>query len=542
MDEMEGKMTEEKKKRRIIKQIFKWLGLGLVVALIMGALIYDAPWKVLAFLLIILAACTILPKPAKKWFGLSVAAVVIVLILWVFLPDRNGGWRPFTFDEELATIKARYAVPDSENAAIAYNKLFESLDIDSNQPEFFAKENPSSRDGPWRSADHPETAEWLKSHQKTIDALMEISRIEKCRFPIAADLVSFGKDMPSLSKMRHCAFLLVSSANNDIAEGRIDAALEKWLCLIQMSKHLRQQPTMINMLVGIAIESLATRQFNRFAVTGDATEECLSIIEKALAEIKYDWSTDFPKSLEHEKLFAKNFWGMFYEVNPEGKIRLTRGLTNMIMAQLPQDMKDKAVITYWHKRIMKAWTILGWFYLPSTPQKAGEIIDAKYEKFYAMADPGFDWQKEAEKPTKMLRLNYPCLVKHLVGILEPAYRRIHDLYLRLYADRRGSRIIIALRRYKNKAGHWPESLDQVKQLVPAEILIDPYNGGPFVYKLTDDGFTLYSKGPNNIDEGGKYNPTWDANSHEIKVKEDDWLIWPPKRHKTKKENTDDEQQ
>ena len=59
-------MTEEKKKRRIIKQIFKWLGLGLLVALILGALIYDAPWKVLALLLIMLAAYTILPKRSHK--------------------------------------------------------------------------------------------------------------------------------------------------------------------------------------------------------------------------------------------------------------------------------------------------------------------------------------------------------------------------------------------------------------------------------------------------------------------------------------------
>jgi FtsH-binding integral membrane protein len=83
MDEIQGKMTGEKKKRRIIKRIFKWIGLGLLVAPIFAALIYDAPWKVLALLLILLAAHTILPKAAIKWFWLSVAAVVVILIIWV---------------------------------------------------------------------------------------------------------------------------------------------------------------------------------------------------------------------------------------------------------------------------------------------------------------------------------------------------------------------------------------------------------------------------------------------------------------------------
>ena len=114
---------EKKKKRRIMRRIFKWIWLALLTALIMGVLIFDAPWKVLALLLILLAAHTILPKAAIKWFWLSVAAVVVILIIWVFLPDETEGWRPYTFDEELAALQAKYAIPDSENAAIIYNQL-----------------------------------------------------------------------------------------------------------------------------------------------------------------------------------------------------------------------------------------------------------------------------------------------------------------------------------------------------------------------------------------------------------------------------------
>ena len=153
--------------------------------------------------------------------------------------------------------------------------------------------------------------------------------------------------------------------------------------------------------------------------------------------------------------------------------------------------------------------------MPSTPQKASEIIDAGYERLYAMAEPDFDWQKGTEKPTKMFRLNYRYLVEHLAGILKPAYRRIHDLYLRLMGDKRGSQIIIALRRYKNKYGRWPENLDDVKSLVPAEIFVDPINGDSFVYKLTEENFTLYSKGKNNIDNDGEYIG--------------DWRIWPKRK-------------
>ncbi|MHC4464049.1 MAG: hypothetical protein ACYS30_21855, partial [Planctomycetota bacterium] len=219
---MMTEQDQEKKKRGLCRRIFKWIGLGLLSLLIIAAIFFHAPWKVITLLLIILAACTALPKPARKWFWLSAAAVVIALIIWVFLPDDNEGWRPYTFDEELAALEAKYAVPDEENAAMIYNKLFEDFDIDSNQPKFFIRLSPSSINEPWLSKDHPETAEWLKGHQNTIETLMQASKIEECRFSITSDHFTFGESMKRLAPMRQCAFLLVSAANNDIAEGRIE--------------------------------------------------------------------------------------------------------------------------------------------------------------------------------------------------------------------------------------------------------------------------------------------------------------------------------
>jgi len=131
-----------------------------------------------------------------------------------------------------------------------------------------------------------------------------------------------------------------------------------------------------------------------------------------------------------------------------------------------------------------------------------------------------------------MKLNYRFVVEFLANMLESSYYRIHDIYLRLIADKRGSRLIIALRRYKNKNGSWPKKLDEIKSSMPAEIFVDPFNEGPFVYKLTDDSFALYSKGKNNIDESGKFKYRGP----------DDWLIWPRRTRKTKEEKADAEQQ
>jgi hypothetical protein len=110
------------------------------------------------------------------------------------------------------------------------------------------------------------------------------------------------------------------------------------------------------------------------------------------------------------------------------------------------------------------------------------------------------------------------------------------------AGRRGSRLLIALKRYKNKNNNWPESLDAIRPLAPEEIFIDPINNDSFVYKLTEEDFTLYSKGKNNIDEDGQYNSTWDPNTFEGTVEEDDRLIWPLRECNTGKGEDSDEQQ
>jgi hypothetical protein len=352
--------------------------------------------------------------------------------------------------------------------------------------------------------------------------------------------------MKILSPMRYWAFLLSRAANNDLGEDRIDQGLEKQIAVLQMAKHLYQQPILVDLLVGIAIEALVTNQFDRFVIVGDATESHLSVIEKALAEIKHDWSSDLPMILEGEKLMPKNLLGMFYAVNPEGKVRLNPGIAiRAMMTQLPEDMKNEIVLTYWRRKLMKATTVLAWFYMPSTPQKAGKIIDASYEKFYAMADPNFDWRKEPKERKLSIistKFNYTYLIERLAGMLEKPYYRIHDLYLRLAADRRGSQLLIVLRRYKNEHGRWPENLDDVKHLAPAEIFVDPINNDSFVYKLTEENFTLYSKGKNNIDDGGRRSRNIGTSCAPAWVDEecDDWLIWPRTRRtsEAQKENTD----
>ena len=555
MDEQENKVPVKHLRKTLstVKSALRCLLVGVLGFFLITAIIFQAPWKVITLLVIFLLACTVLPRALRKWFWLSVGAVVVALVVWVFLPDDNEGWRPYTFDEELAALEAKYAIPPEENAATIYNELSDNYDKNAfyaNLPDDERWRLPMRE--PWLSKEEPQIAEWLQQNQTTMATLMKASKIEKCQFPISVDTKpnANSKRMKRLARMRNLPYLCISAANNDIAEGRIDEGLQKHITTLQIGKHQCQQLTIIDALVGIAIEALAIEQINRFVVTEDSTAEHLKIIEESLAKMKHDWSADFSRILEYEKLFCKNWVGRFYEIDPRtNKIRLSRDPLADWRAVWEENIKDQQQIkqrrqwlrvyiypNYWQKKIIRAHTLLRWLFLPSNPKKVGKIIDTIFDKYYAMAKPVFDWEKQPKKPptpsmatpseSVWPSFNQRQAVERLAYISGHHYHKLHDIYLRHLSSQKGCQILIALRRYKNKHGTWPKSLDDIKELTTPEILIDPINGGSFVYRRTNDSFTLHSKGKDNIDDNGEY--------------PDDWPIWPSQYYRTKKENTDAE--
>lgn len=182
-------------------------------------------------------------------------------------------------------------------------------------------------------------------------------------------------------------------------------------------------------------------------------------------------------------------------------------------------------------------SVLCWFFVPSTPQKTAVIINDIHKPYYSMADPEYDWQKEhGEFALKSVRLNFRCLLEMMSRIVEGNWPSIHDRYLQAVTEQKGSQLLIALRDYKNKTGRWPEKLEKIKPLVPAELFIEPINDDSFVYRLTEENFMLYSKGRNNIDENCEHDAltvmqpccSLRLSTEFVQDRADDILIWPPK--------------
>jgi len=100
--------------------------------------------------------------------------------------------------------------------------------------------------------------------------------------------------------------LLCWAANNDVGEGRIDDAIAKWQCMIQIGKHLRQQSHLIEYLEGIATEAVAARRAVDFLAEGNASERYLRKIESFEVQTQDDWAAVLDRHYRSENSVRRN--------------------------------------------------------------------------------------------------------------------------------------------------------------------------------------------------------------------------------------------
>jgi hypothetical protein len=257
---------------------------------------------------------------------------------------------------------------------------------------------------PWLNKDYPKLAAWLDERKDLISKLLEISKLKKCRLPIPLDRQQVSHSSNPCRHMDGWTHLLVRCANNDAAEGRRDAAIAKYLCVLQMSDHLGQQPVLSYFNNGLAQELLALNAMNTFVAKTDLTDHQLRVLEAALPPADDNWRNHSRKMVRVQRLLGQ-----------QGRPPLTNWRR------------------YWEHR------------------KLARKIDAG------------------------------------------AFENTHNLYLINLLQRRRAYILIALRRYKNKTGQWPRSLDLIEPQFSEETLTDPRSDGPFVYEVTSEGFKLHSE-------------------------------------------------
>mgnify|MGYP001046613613 CR=1 FL=1 len=370
------------------------------------------------------------------------AIIVVVVIVLAMLAAilLIGPVRSWSVDRQIAEIEAERAVPDSENAAVLYRQFFEDFGVPERSVSNIVtpQADTDTARKPWRSSDHPELAALIEENREAIARLVEITKMEQCCFPIPCTEEQLYSPITPTSEMRPWLFFLSRAINNDIGEGRIEAAIQKYACIVRMVGHLYQQPVIMHQLVGIAIEAYPTTMAARLIVEGDMSNTRLDLMAEVLLGVEDRW--------QREK-------------------------ETILSIDAVREAKWQQQLSFIER--VREWLEFG---------------------------RGADYAESME-----------CQYYHVLGV------------------RRGLHILVALRRFRNGRGHWPDSLEAIAPMLADKILSDTEICGTFIYKTAGDDFVLYGTGPNGIDDGGKGRPD-----------DDDVPVWPTSRmlfeEKRKKQN------
>ncbi len=114
-----------------------------------------------------------------------------------------------------------------------------------------------------------------------------------------------------------------------------------------------------------------------------------------------------------------------------------------------------------------------------------------------------------------------------MSILIPSLRGTVELNGRMVAMQRGSRTARAVFEYVNRTGAYPETLDF---LGDAEFAVDPYTKRHFIYRRTDDSFSLYCAGIDRDDDGGAHHARFGKQRATFAIPDPppdgDYVFWP----------------
>jgi len=395
---------------------------------------------------------------------------------------------------------------------------------DSDEQWEVVKQADAAARQPWVATDHPHVADWLKANEKPLNLLVEAVKRPHYfnpRVPAAGRKESAGLIsalfLPGVQPCRQMTTALAARAMLRAGEGKPDAAWQDLLACMRLGRHLARGGLLIDGLVGVALQSIAQRAALALLERPELTAKDY---RGYLADLRA--LPPMPPPAEYAdgaERFVFLDWIMV--ADRKGPAVIFDGL----------EMADRFVRAFANKEAAGSD-------LPEVRPPAGPAEDIDWDPTLrdgnrlfdrlaaAMREPDLrkrrddleriemevreSRQKPAGAKGKAVRWSdlTPESRGRLVGDLvftltPPALSKFQQSFDRIEQAERNLHIGIALAAYRRDRGSYPRALDALAPKYLDKVPDDLFAGKPLVYKPSENGYLLYSVGPNGKDEGGQ---------------------------------------
>ena len=353
-------------------------------------------------------------------------------------------------------------------------------------------------DAPWQANDFPLIKSWVDINQKPMEIVLEGTRQPHYFRPIVKTTEEeplLATLIPDIQQMRELARFLSVRSMLAISEERFDDASRDSIALHRLARHVGEGATIIESLVGVAIDFVARNVDLKLANAESITVEQLKAHQHKLSELPT--LAHFDQALKTEHMVNLDAVQMIATMNmksDQGKTTLSlMGLDlsstmGQMMATLFQNSVDWNVvfvgINDYHSKVKEAMSQESFAKRHTAIKELSEEIQTEAE--------------QANRPTALTlaalfspqrRANHMRLI--LVSLLAPALEQVAVAETRGNSNAPLTETAFAVATYQKREGSLPERLEQLVPEDLAAIPLDPFTGQPVKYIVKKDEARIY---------------------------------------------------
>ena len=451
------------------------------------------------------------------------AVVWIMRALGRNIPDDEFAPRMFTElgmqpPAELGDyLKPSFPNDDVDVSGLNRNQQAELLDK-------LMEQYASSQEGPWKREQYPELATWIESNKVPLDLIhfaglrdryfmpiiLEQDELDDQSFalPLVADILPLCQVNRAIARMLCCRAML------SLGSGNHGAAWKDLMTCRRLGRLVSQGPSIVEALVGIAIEQTANEATTVFLNHGQPSIAELQIWRAEMAQLPPIAKISDKVNLMERCTILDAIQTMAFQ--EEQAVELLGvdpdlGAVARVVQALPLQSIEWTgalrVANSWYDRLVTAMN-LPLYCDRSTAIAKIELDLQTISQRIMSAENVAQIEQDAQNLGKDLSVVDGGAISRTLGEISISLMLPKTSSARLAEDRIRQQMVLvdaalALAEYHASEGDYPEQLSELKPAYLKRVPGDLFTGKPVLYRSTDDGYLLYSAGPNRKDDAGR---------------------------------------
>ncbi len=361
---------------------------------------------------------------------------------------------------------------------------------------------------PWTARQYPEFVNWLLVNREPLSILTASTRRNDYYSPLVyrskegTRAVVLGSLLPTAWEIRRISEALAIRALHHAGEGKPDDAWADILTLHRLARQVARGQTITDSESAMQIELLAYRAETAFLATGYFTADTLRDYQKSYAELQALPSfvpkfgsterltmLDSLQFIRRDGLKAFDRFGLERELKFDNTLNIDRDKLNWEPSfQLINAAMDRATAALQQPTYQQRLIALA----PLEQDFQAVVAKLKSENSLDLMRAGND---NPNFPDTMAKFLFTHFMRDL--------RKVLTLETRVLQLRVNRETAFGLALYRAENFAYPETLQALVPKYLAEIPIDRFSEKPMIYRRTEQGYLLYSVGPNGQDDGGR---------------------------------------